>query len=218
MGTQLDVTYRPAQIVTLARKIRAEVIPPSKSYARFLAITMHKPGATQADRDMYWNAVRGALIEALGEHKQAQRGGPANYQLQPEMADFIADALRDLCEGEPNPLFQPRTFPGGTGNRRKRRHRRHIDRAVDYITAADLEVVADPRARTTVAECYGVSRQQVYRWVQAAGNGPQRAKQLSEKYRDIEARSQNNAALRIITKLMKISADDYRSRREKRVD
>jgi hypothetical protein len=103
------------------------------------------------------------------------------------------------------------------GNRKTRSCQRQIDRAVDYISAADLGIVADEKARSTVAEIFGVSRQNVYRWVKAAGSVEQRDRRLSAKYRDIEERSKNNAVPSIIIKLMKMAAEDYRLRRATRI-
>lgn len=174
----------------------------SKAEVRFHALYPGPAGETPDPQ--YWQQLRVVLVAALDDHIRGRR------HLDSEIARFLQEKLRDINQGEVAELFEPRKTTGGRGNLRRVRGQAQVEAAVDYMVAADLGVVMDRRSRTTVSKAFGVCREQVYRWMRAAGPPVQRTSHFNKRWVELQARSVKGMLPRMLTKLMKIHARQYR--------
>ena len=55
---------------------------------------------------------------------------------------------------------------------------------MDYLTAVDLTLLADPQARKTVSQFYGVSVRQIRRWHSDAGDLGTRQARMQARYQE----------------------------------
>jgi len=215
MRRRTDATFRVGQIVSRAKAIQAEAHPNSWPYCMYWALREREE--SDGKYAAYWVELRNQIVAALREHDEKFKYVFDDIPFPAEVASYLAKALDDLSQGETHPLFTRRILPGGRGNVRSRQRQQCVDAGVDYLIAVDLDLIADERSRSTVAEAFGVTPKQVQRWLAARGKEARRRTEFAERWRQKLAHDRDPArtTARMVRKLMRSHGDEFRSLREK---
>jgi hypothetical protein len=187
------------------------VVPKSDAYVQYLALE-YRWGPTTLD-PRYWQSIRKTVVGMLRDHENAVLRPALSVTLPTEVARRLRMGLESLSHGDHVPLFEPHRWAGGKGNLRSKGDQDAIDAAVAYLTAVDLGLITDRRSRTTIAEAYRVTRQQVRRWIVAAANKTRQRAWIEQFMRRLHPLARAPDFPRIIKKLMQIRAGMYRKSR-----
>jgi len=84
-----------------------------------------------------------------------------------------------------------------------------VDRAIDYLTAVDLGLLADRNARQIVSVHYGVTGRQVGRWLGDAGGLEARQALMEARYQERLPGPVSRLNPKILRKLMEWGGEAY---------
>lgn len=211
-----DGTFQWGRIATLARQLESELQPSSPAYSRFVALKLIEADIPVGLRWRLSLELQQAFIEALHDHVHSLTRDESCRPLPEDMASFLIDAFERAMTGESSPIFEKARPAKGFGNTRTINAQKRIDDAVDYLVAVDERLLHDRASRTTVAKCYGVSRQQVSRWLQRVGDRDERRTRFRERWQRYILATSNDTVSQFLDRLMRESGKEYRRLRLKR--
>ena len=215
--TSLRPTFRPPRKVVSRDGLRKELWPASEAHVDFQYFDLMRQSSVVSS-PLHWQGMRKALVAGLKDHLEfvtrnmgRLREAAPGTALPYGMAAALLQALAEVNEGEPAPLFTPKPLSGGRGNRRPPAKQASVDWAVRYLTAVRVGWVRADGARARLAALYGVSLRQVERWLEAAGKARQREAKLREWAASVGFRPFTDAqAGRALARLLPAMAQRYR--------
>ena len=177
-------TFRGGRNVALERRILEDLVPRSRSLAKFLAATLPVNASDTSDRPN-WDLIRSAITDALKDHRQyvtdpVAPGRLGGVPLPAPIVDYLEQALAALAEGDSPSMFRPTKSASGRGNLRKYARQRERETAVRFLTAVRLGWIEQPHATKWVAGRLGMNRRQIQRWVSESGSPSRRRQSLEE--------------------------------------
>lgn len=206
---QETVAFRRGRNATQDRAIRREMPNATAAELRFQALRL-KPGDPNPG-SLHWQEIRAAVIDALDDQIHGRAALPHDIAL------FVRNALYAVSQGDTPELVASRLLAGGRGNSRKLANQDQIDAATNYLIAVDTGHFVDKRSRATVAELYGVSREQVHKWLRAVKPMGLRDCRFFEPWNAYATRGGWLQVGKMLRKLMEIQAAAYRSARRPRL-
>ena len=212
--TPLGRTRRSPENVLSRETVTVDLWPASRANVDFLYYKELR--AERGDDATVLQGMRLALVASLEDHLGFMRQNMERLMrdlpgaaLPVDQARALLRALKRVAGGEADPLLTPRTLSNGRGNLRSAAKQDCVDWAVWYLTAADLDWASDSESRKRVAECFGVTRRQVRRWIVEKGSLAARKKSLERWMTDNGFDGRHAAGAKGLRKLLPFKGEEY---------